>query len=463
MSRKNVPDHEKKIFYYNSGKRWLSVFVVAGVVGIAGVAIPSGYHTQSVHAETTTQVVKETNAQEKVDQQQVTFKVASVSVKDTNKVFDSATITAKVGDTVNFADYINTNVPGYKTFSNVTQTVKASWADGTVYLLYQPQPQTITIKFVDATTHEALKAPVEITGKETDSIVDLTQEGIETNISGYKLGSSLDTQWVVRGDQNVIELLYVRDTAKVNVHFVSGSNPNKELKPSQQIEATVGDRVDFNTLLDLKVLGYRLMSSGKYTVQSGAVQDVYLLYMGEARDIKVHYIDAKTRQELKPSSILRNEEVGAIVDLTKQGLDTQIAGYDLQNSLESAYVVKIEGNDVYLEYVAKKAPTQPGQTPTVPDKKPGESAKPNKPTQPGKDQTQVGNQQTVTKTPGNAMTGTKGTSNVKATDATTKATGKSAQGALPQTNEAGIAAYGTLAGMLLFATLSLLGIKRKKN
>lgn len=69
--------------------------------------------------------------------------------------------------------------------------------------------------------------------------------------------------------------------------------------------------------------------------------------------VNVHFVSAKdTGKELKSAVILGNQLVASTIDLSKAGLDTTINGYTLASKLNPNYVVRADGNNIYLLYLA---------------------------------------------------------------------------------------------------------------
>ncbi|WP_159722225.1 InlB B-repeat-containing protein [Enterococcus sp. CSURQ0835] len=69
--------------------------------------------------------------------------------------------------------------------------------------------------------------------------------------------------------------------------------------------------------------------------------------------VNVHFVSAKdTGKELKPAVTLGNQLVASTIDLSKAGLDPTINGYTLASKLNPNYVVRADGNNIYLLYLA---------------------------------------------------------------------------------------------------------------
>ena len=126
-----------------------------------------------------------------------------------------------------------------------------------------------------------------------------------------------------------------------------GLTPNQKLS----MDVTIGDvRVPYD-YVDLKYGG--ITRAYNLGIVYHGIATSELTVPEPFTTVNVHFVSAKdTGKELKPAVNLGNQLVASTIDLSKAGLDTTINGYTLASKLNPNYVVRADGNNIYLLYLA---------------------------------------------------------------------------------------------------------------
>ncbi len=269
--------------------------------------------------------------------------------------FENVGVTGEVVDLS--VQGLDTTVDGYALQSTLNNAYMLKANGNDITLLYLAEPQSVTIHFADATTGKELKAPTTLSNVGlTGESVDLSTKDIDPDIEGYVLFSTLNPAYTLKPSGNDITLLYLAEPQSLTIHFADAIT-GKELKDSTTLAnvGLTGENVDLTTKnIDTSINGYAMQSilNPAYTLKASG-NDLTLMYLPESQSVTIHYQDVMTGKEIKAATTLPNIGLtGEIVDLTAQGLDTTINGYDLQTDLSEAYTLMAENNEITLLYNA---------------------------------------------------------------------------------------------------------------
>jgi LPXTG-motif cell wall-anchored protein len=280
--------------------------------------------------------------------QDVTIHYVDAATNATLKADDTLTAVAKTGETIDLGTQgLETTIAGYTLQGGLNASYEIKGDGNDITLLYQGNPQTVSVHYQDAQGNElqAATALEAITGE----TVDLTKQSLPTTIPGYTLGSALNPAYVVKNGGNDLSLLYIVAPQALTISY-KDANTGEEIKPAKTLNnvGVTGETIDLTTLdLDTDVDGYRLQNDLDPAYKLLASDNgITLLYVGKLRDLTISFQDAVTGKELKPATMFRDiARTGTTLDLNTLGLDTTVAGYTLQSALNPAYKLRPSNNN----------------------------------------------------------------------------------------------------------------------
>ncbi|WP_125709193.1 KxYKxGKxW signal peptide domain-containing protein [Lacticaseibacillus porcinae] len=309
-----------------------------------------------------------------------------VVFKDQNDlVFDPGD---SVNSTIEMAFKANTpvsapDITGYTYNRNYTSTVKDNPTDytvtdfanpGTITWHYTANPEKVTVHHVDGngktiasdTTIDGVYAQGLSLNATTDSSYDITN---------YQPRSDAPTSYTFNDDADQSITITYDQTASVQVHYVV-DNANNTTTPldvsALDLPTTLTGVVD--TSVDVptsnKIPGYTAVPGNptSYKITQGDTKGVTLHYTANTVNVKVHFEDAQTHEDLK-HTIYTTTTTGKSIQVKVAGPDLYVMdGYTFsKNAVTNGKLDQAADGSVLVDVTAPTALTVPadGKTPYI--------------------------------------------------------------------------------------------------
>ncbi|MGY3779179.1 LPXTG cell wall anchor domain-containing protein [Isobaculum melis] len=236
----------------------------------------------------------------------------------------------------------------------------------TVIFTTDDEVQKFQVPFVKNNAKTTIHYQYEDGSKAADDYVVEGKEGLTPNvmvqsptIDGY-VADQPTVEVALNGIQEIAVTYHEPPlpTTDITIHFVDEKNPISELKSPVVLTKEIGSLVDLTKEnIDTSVEGYLLKNQldTSYEVKDSP-NDIYLTYLKDATkaDVTIHFVQADNHEiALKEPMILKNQTVGASIDLASLMIPKEIDNYLLTSQLDTAYLVKSGVNDIYLTYDTK--------------------------------------------------------------------------------------------------------------